>query len=37
VVGRQGATTVIEPEMTEKERTALDRSADVIRRAAEQV
>jgi L-lactate dehydrogenase len=34
VVGRLGATEVIEPEMDAGERAALERSTDVLRRAA---
>lgn len=37
VVGRDGATLVLEPEMTAEERDALERSAGVLRRAAAQV
>src|SRR5581483_5868422 len=37
VVGRSGATQVIAPEMNDTERAALDRSADVLRRAIAEV
>jgi L-lactate dehydrogenase len=35
IVGQSGATAVIEPEMSAEEREALDRSAEILRHAAE--
>jgi L-lactate dehydrogenase len=37
VVGRHGATEIIEPDMSPEEKAGLERSADVLRRAAAQL
>jgi malate/lactate dehydrogenase len=37
IVGAQGATEIVEPEMDEPERQALERSAGVIRKALNEI